>query len=218
MDTTLRDALSTARGACIAPFVLLLTLSDPIGAQPAREAGNRFQVSSATFRNDTTLPLSAIDNIVVNGSNVCSLGGSPGGDQSPQLSWTNAPADTRSFVVVLFDTTASFTHWGIYNIAGDATELPANAGAAATTFGSQVVNDFGNAQYDGPCPPSNLPPNVHHYVFTVYALASELDLPSSANFPANGEALYNAVIRAALRGDLLDSASITGFYSTTPTK
>jgi hypothetical protein len=48
-------------------------------------------------------------------------------------------------------------------------------------------------------------------------LASELDLPLSANFPANAGGLLRA-LQGAMRGDVLASASITGFYSTTPTK
>jgi len=199
-------------------FGLALGLTGPATSQAERESAGGFQVLSATFKNDTTLPLSMIDNIISGGSNICSLGGSAGGNQSPQLSWKNPPKDTRSFVVVAFDTTANFTHWGIYNIAGDATGLPANAGVASSPYGNQVLNDFLDPNYDGPCPPSNLPPNVHHYVFTVYALGSELDLPSTSNFPANAETLLRGLIQAALRGDLLDSASITGFYSTTPTR
>jgi Raf kinase inhibitor-like YbhB/YbcL family protein len=213
MNSTLGNAPSIA-----VIFGLALGLTGAANSQSAREPATGLQVRSATFKNDTTLPLSMVDNIISGGSNICSLGGSAGADQSPQLSWTNAPRDTRSFVVVAFDTTANFTHWGMYNIAGDATGLPANAGVAGSTYGNQVLNDFLDANYDGPCPPSNLPPNVHHYVFTVYALGSELDLPSSTNFPANAEALFRALIQVAMRGDLLDSASITGFYSTTPAK
>jgi Raf kinase inhibitor-like YbhB/YbcL family protein len=214
MNFTLRDALVTVMRGSITIIAVTLSLSGPANSQDDR----RFEVHSATFKNDTTVPLSMVDNIVVNGSNVCSIDGSPGGNQSPQLSWTNAPADTRTFAVVLFDTTASFAHWGMYNIAADATGLPANAGAAGSTFGQQVFNDFPDQNYDGPCPPANFPPNVHHYVFTVYAMGSELDLPSSANFPANADTLFRALLQAAMRGDVLASASITGFYSTTPTK
>lgn len=176
-----------------------------------------FRLTSTTFQNGTVLPISTIDNIVVNGVNVCSINGAPGGDESPELSWTGAPPGTRSFVVVLYDVTASFTHWGMYNIAGSATGLPQNAGVAGSTFGAQIVNDFGiAAEYDGPCPPANFAPFVHDYVFTVYALAVDLSLPSSANFPANAETLYHALIDAGRGGHILASASLLGLYSTTP--
>ena len=57
---------------------------------------------------------------------------------------------------------------------------------------------------------------MHEYRFTVYALDIELTLPSSANFPANAETLYHALIDAALDGDILASASIVGLFSSTP--
>lgn len=213
MNSKLRVELSTLMRGSIAVCVLALMVS----AAASSEEESRFEVHSATFQNGTTLPQSTIANILVGGSNICTLDGSAGGNQSPQLSWTNVPADTRSFAVVLFDTTASFAHWGIYNIASGTTGLPANAGAAGSNFGTQVFNDFPDQNYDGPCPPSNFPPNVHHYVFTVYALRSDLELPSSANFPANADTLFRALLKAAERGNVLASASITGLYSTTPT-
>ncbi len=175
------------------------------------------EVTSSTFENNTTLPLSMLSNIPVNGANSCSINGSPGGNQSPELSWKHARPDTRSFAVVAYDVTAAFTHWGMYNISGKATRLPENAGVAGSTFGTQIVNDFFiGAEYDGPCPPANVRPFVHQYVFTVYALDVELTLPSSANFPANAETLYQALIAAGQHHHILDSASITGLYSTTP--
>jgi Raf kinase inhibitor-like YbhB/YbcL family protein len=186
-----------------------------------QDSGHPFRLTSSTFDNNTTLPISAIKNILLpNGSNGCSIDGSPGGNESPELSWTRPRGNTRSFVVVLYDETAAFTHWGMYNISPDATGLPENAGVPGSQFGQQVVNDFGTTfggpEYDGPCPPPNFPPNVHHYVFTVYALDIMLDLPSSPNFPATAETLFQALIQAGENKHILESASITGLYSTTP--
>lgn len=149
----------------------------------------------------------------VNGLNVCTPDGSA---ESPQLAWSHAPHGTRSFVVVLYDTTAAFTHWGMYNIPHRTHELPQNAGVANSAFGSQIDNDFGDPHYDGPCPPAGVAPFAHHYVFTVYALDTQLTLQSSANFPANAETLYHALIRAGREGHILASASITGLFSSTP--
>jgi Raf kinase inhibitor-like YbhB/YbcL family protein len=177
-----------------------------------------FQLSSTAFSNDSFLPLSAINNNVVNNTNSCSINGLPGGNESPELSWTGAPAGTQSFVVTTYDVTAAFTHWGMYNIAASATGLPQNAGIAGSTFGSQIINDFFiGAEYDGPCPPANVAPFAHRYVFTVYALNVVLQLPSSANFPATAESLYQALIKAGQTRHILASATLTGLYSTTPT-
>jgi len=166
-----------------------------------------FELHSTTFANDGTPPLSMILNNVVNGVNTCTASGAAGLDESPELSWTGAPLGTRSYVVVLYDTTAAFTHWGIYNIQPDLRELPQNAGVANSTFGSEIENDFGlGEQYDGPCPPAGVAPDIHEYVFTVYALGNTLDLPSSANFPANAETLYHALIIAGAQGQILGHA------------
>ena len=199
-------------------ILIALSLALLAAAQvTTKNTTSQFQVTSTTFVNNQTLPLSTVHNIEMNGVNICSLDGSVGGNQSPELSWTNAPAGTKSFAVVLFDTTASFTHWGMYNISGTATGLPENAGVPGSPFGTQVINDFFiGAEYDGPCPPPNIEPTVHHYVFTVYALDKELTLQSSPNFPANAETLYNKLIDVAAAGHVLGSARITGLYSTTP--
>jgi Raf kinase inhibitor-like YbhB/YbcL family protein len=136
-----------------------------------------------------------------------------GGNQSPELSWTHAPSDTQSFVVVMFDETAAFTHWGMYNISPQTHQLPAGAGMAGSSFGAQVFNDYFLPEYDGPCPPPNLTPFSHHYIFTVYALDIVLKLPQSTNFPANAETLYQALIKAGRHDHILASASISGFFS-----
>jgi Raf kinase inhibitor-like YbhB/YbcL family protein len=176
-----------------------------------------FQLHSTTFSDYGTPPLSMILNNATNGVNACTASGAAGLDQSPQLSWTGAPWGTRSYVVVLYDTTASFTHWGMYNIQPSVNELPQNAGVANSTYGPEILNDFGlGQQYDGPCPPAGYAPEVHNYVFTVYALSATLDLPGSANFPANAETLYHALIKAGANGQILAKASLTALYSSTP--
>jgi len=174
--------------------------------QPANTDWHRqFSITSTTFTNGGQLPLST-----VLGSNNCTYI-SGGGDQSPELSWTNPPRGTRSFVVTLFDVTAAFTHWGMYNISPRTTELPENAGVAGSSYGQQVFNDFYlGAEYDGPCPPNNVTPLIHDYVFTVFALDTDLNLVSSPpNFPANAETLYRA-----MSDHVLQSASIHGYFST----
>jgi len=69
---------------------------------------------------------------------------------------------------------------------------------------------------DGPCPPAGVEPFAHHYVFTVYALDTELALSASANFPANAETLYEVLIHAGREGHTLASGSIVGLFSATP--
>jgi Raf kinase inhibitor-like YbhB/YbcL family protein len=197
--------------------VALGIVATQASAQKASDIPPTFQLHSTTFSPDSTLPLSTIFNNPVNGVNTCTASGAAGGDKSPELYWTGAPWGTQSFVVVLYDTTAAFTHWGMYNIAGNANGLPQNAGVAGSAYGQQILNDFEvGKEYDGPCPPANVAPDSHSYVFTVYALSTTLDLHQSANFPDNAETLYHALIAAGRKGEILGSASLTGFYSSTP--
>jgi Raf kinase inhibitor-like YbhB/YbcL family protein len=206
MIANYRKSIGLAAGIALALTVL-----------SAGAAAQEFQLHSSTFNNGSTLPISTILNNQSNGVNTCSINGAAGGDESPQLSWTGVPRGTQSFVVVLYDVTASFTHWGIYNIGGNVTQLPENAGVAGSPHGLQIENDFGlGQQYDGPCPPANVAPDTHTYVFTIYALKTTLRLPGSTNFPSNAETLYHALIRAGEQDEILGKAKLTGFYSSTP--
>ena len=83
----------------------------------------------------------------------------------------------------------------------------------------QGVNDYtlwfgGNADmsgdyygYDGPCPPWN-DSIVHHYVFTLHALALE-------RCPLDGR-FTGAEVKAALAAHTLGTATLTGVYSLNP--
>jgi phosphatidylethanolamine-binding protein (PEBP) family uncharacterized protein len=102
----------------------------------------------------------------------------------------------------------------MYNISPTLSGLPENAGVAGSVYGEQIVNDFGAAEYDGPCPPAGVAPFVHEYVFNVYALATKLYLPSSTNFPANAEALYQALINSG--GTVTFSKAQVSLASTRP--
>ncbi len=188
-------------------WIMTFCILAPGAAAHAEHPG--FEVTSATFGNGGTLPLSMVYNACTAYPN--------GGNESPQLSWRGAPAHTRTFTVILYDPVASFTHWGIYNISSKTTstpgELPENAGVAGSTVGTQIANDFGDLSYDGPCPPTQLAPVSHTYVITVYALDEELPtLPTMGAFPPGAEALYHALIAAGREGHILATASISGFF------
>ena len=111
-----------------------------------------------------------------------------GRNVSPALSWSNAPAGTKEFAVIVDDPDVPmpqpFVHWVIYKIPGTVKGLPENipidpaapmpseiAGAVQGTSG------FKRAIYRGPAPPAGKP---HHYHFAVYALDTALDLPAGA--------------------------------------
>jgi Raf kinase inhibitor-like YbhB/YbcL family protein len=205
---------------CVRVFTALTFLA--CASSAFAEDQGRFKLTSTTFEDGAIMPISTIYNYVYQGVNVCSIDGSPGGNESPELAWKHAPRGTRSFALVVFDETAGVVHWGMYNISGNTTELPQNAGVSGSAYGQQVINTYGSAgsnadlNYGGPCPPSAYPPNVHHYVFTIYALDTELTLDGTADFPPTALSLSEKLVEC--RDHILASASITGLYSTTPTQ
>ncbi|MFM0735194.1 YbhB/YbcL family Raf kinase inhibitor-like protein [Paraburkholderia sediminicola] len=96
-----------------------------------------------------------------------------GGNRSPQLTWHDAPAGTRSFAVTVFDPDApgrGWWHWAVAAIPATVNSLPENASSSGflKKLGAvEARNDFDTDGYGGPCPPPGKP---HRYVITVYAL------------------------------------------------
>lgn len=118
-----------------------------------------------------------------------SVFGCTGGNLSPALQWSGAPAGTKSFVLTLFDpdvpeTGSGWWHWVVYNLPANVDSLPKGAGAEHSSVlpagTQQGRTDLGNDAYHGPCPDKGQPP--HHYTFTIYALSVEkLDVPAEAS-------------------------------------
>src|SRR5688500_15893021 len=78
---------------------------------------------------------------------------------SPQLGWINPPPGTQSFVLHMHDmevarnrTTDDQVHWLVWNIPGDAKELPENvpAGATIASLGGAMQTSASGPQYRGP--------------------------------------------------------------------
>jgi len=98
-----------------------------------------------------------------------------GGDISPPLAWSGAPARTRSFTVLCRDPDApggTWYHWAVFDIPVDQSGLPEAYPKQARSGGiRQAVNDFRRSGYGGPCPPPGH--GVHHYRFRLLALDVE---------------------------------------------
>ena len=109
-----------------------------------------------------------------------------GANQSPELSWPEPPAGTKSLALVVDDPDApsgTFYHWGVFNIPATQRKIQGSAGnGAGDTNFVQAVNGFGNVGYGGPCPPKGHGP--HRYRFKLYALdVDRLTLSSDAKIP-----------------------------------
>lgn len=123
-----------------------------------------------------------------------------GADVSPPLAWMGQPSGTAQLLLIVDDTDAGgFVHWivavGSDAGSGLAEDVPPNAPTSV-----QGVNGFGRVGYGGPCPPSG----THHYRFTVYALATALQLSGNPTI---------SQVRAALpAAHVLGQAVLTGTY------
>jgi Raf kinase inhibitor-like YbhB/YbcL family protein len=135
--------------------------------------------------------------------------GCTGRNVSPALSWSNVPAGTKSFALLVYDpdapTGSGWWHWVAYNIPADAMSLPADAGDPKKNLmpGAAVQGrtDFGTPGYGGPCPPPGKP---HHYYFRLYALkVPKLVVPADATAALIG---YN------VNANSLGMAQILGLY------
>ena len=132
--------------------------------------------------------------------------GCSGGNQSPQLEWSDAPAGTQSFAVTVYDpdapTGSGWWHWVVYDIPATVHRLDAGAAKALPRGAKQGRNDFGSKDFGGACPPAGDKP--HRYIVTVHALnVPKLDVPADAS---------PALIGFTLHAHSLGTAALTGKY------
>lgn len=124
---------------------------------------------------------------------------------SPQLAWSAPPTGTASLALIVTDPDAplrTFVHWVLYNLPATKRELPdALPPQAQLADGSrQGRSDFGDIGYGGPCPPGHSP---HHYIFTLYALDTTLNLPAGAT---------KEQVDSAMQGHILAYGELVGLF------
>jgi Raf kinase inhibitor-like YbhB/YbcL family protein len=135
-----------------------------------------FEISSTTFKDGQMLPVKAA-NSKANAPNNANCVGE---NVSPQLSWVNPPADTKSFVLLMEDpegrAPAGVHHMVTYGIAPTVTGFAEGELSKPSDkfVGGKATQ--GTGIYNGPCTPPNVQP--HHYTFLLIATDLEpKDLP-----------------------------------------
>jgi len=185
--------------AWIAGGWLLAALTMAAAQTPKAGAGGKFTLSSPDIAEGKTIAAAQVFNQF----------GCTGGNISPALSWSNAPAGTQSFALLMHDpdapTGSGWWHWVVYNIPASATSLPAGAGDPKKSLmpagAIQGRTDYGSVGYGGPCPPPGKP---HRYYLRLYALkVAKLDVPADAS-----PALVGFNVNAASLG----KAELMGLY------
>ena len=128
-----------------------------------------------------------------------------GPDSSPALEWSNAPAKTASFALVMDDPDApagDWVHWVLWDVPASKQGLAENvAKTEQLADGShQGRNSFDRTGDNGPCPP---PGQTHRYFFRLYALDNKPTIAPGADRNA---------LEAATKGHVLATAVYMGTF------
>jgi Raf kinase inhibitor-like YbhB/YbcL family protein len=208
-------SLALAASAILFAGAILLVAAFPAAAQeggaappaPRPNVAPPLKLSTPAFTDGGTIPLKytcAATTPPPGGAMHISLG------VSPLLQWTNVPKGTASFVLILHDADAhigkafvDIPHWVVFNIPGDATELPEGVPPDAPLANGTMQGDnmMRRAAFQGPCAPPGAP---HHCTFELYALDTRLDLPQGA---------ARADIEKAMDGHVLSATVYIGLFA-----
>lgn len=134
--------------------------------------------------------------------------GCSGKNISPKITWKDAPSETKSFALTVYDpdapTGSGWWHWVVVNISATKTSLPANFGEKNSFVIdekiNQIQNDYSSFAYGGPCPPVGDKP--HRYIFTLHALKTEkIELKDNATAALAGYFInQNSIAKATVEG------------------
>jgi Raf kinase inhibitor-like YbhB/YbcL family protein len=126
-----------------------------------------------------------------------------GGDNvSPALSWSGAPAATKSFAIALLDpaspSLSNFVHWLAYDIPANKTSLKEGEASKPSTEFKSGKNGPGKEGYFGPCPPAGQ--KAHPFTFLLLAT----DLAPGALQPG----MTRDELAAALKDHVIDRTTL----------
>jgi Raf kinase inhibitor-like YbhB/YbcL family protein len=104
------------------------------------------------------------------------------GGVQPAFKFSGAPAGTVSYAIIFHDIDVSIggnpgdvLHWIAWNIPASANGIPEGSLPPGSVQGMNLLKQN---TYFGPGAPAG--PRYHHYVFELYALSANVDLPATA--------------------------------------
>ena len=126
-----------------------------------------FEISSTTFKDGSMLPVKAANSK----ANAPTNANCVGENVSPELSWVNPPAGTKSFVLLMVGPEgrggAGVNHWVSYGIPASVTGFAEGEVSKPTDKYVGGKSTQGVGFYSGPCTPPAVQP--HHYTFVLVA-------------------------------------------------
>jgi|HubBroStandDraft_1064217.scaffolds.fasta_scaffold10074_8 Raf kinase inhibitor-like YbhB/YbcL family protein len=130
----------------------------------AAYAADVFTLTSTTFQDGKIMPKKVANDRAGNPNCV-------GENVSPQFSWTNVPAGTKSFVLLMSDpegrAPSGVSHWVAYGIPASVTGFAEGETSKPSDKYVGGKSTMGVGNYSGPCTPPNTTP--HHYTFILIA-------------------------------------------------
>lgn len=156
------------------------------GPRP-KDAGASNPPAVEVKKNETTFSLTS--SVVTNGGAIPKEFTGDGDGVSPPIEWSNAPAGTKSFALVMHHIPGPGDvkwYWIVYNIPVDTKALP-RASKEIGVFGNNSVNS--RLEY---APPHSKGPGAKTYTLTLYALSAAPEF-KVAKERVDRDALLNAI-------------------------
>ena len=164
-----------------------------------------YQTTGYAFGLDRTIFSKGTINITtqrfMNGGQIPAENTCDGRDLSPAFIFDRIPDYAKSVVLVMDDADSNpkyFTHWIAFNINQYTTSIDSSKYLGEAVVGT---NDYGNQEYDGPCPPVG---ETHKYYFRIFALDIVLTLDETAK---------RSDLDAAMKGHIIANGEIYGIYT-----
>ena len=181
----------------IAAAITLSMLTACAMMQESEGPATAFRLTSPGMPDNSKLPAKAAGNFAKNAN--CT-----GQNVSPALAWSNAPANTKSFAIILDDQAGrnglGVSHAVIYGIPATTTSFAEGALGGASANGFVPGKNLLGSHWLGPCPPKGNAPQ--HYVMTMIATSLEPnELPAGLTRPE--------LLKALEGGKALRAASLT---------
>jgi hypothetical protein len=166
-------------------------------------ANAQMALKSTTFQDGQMMPKKVANKNAQNPNCV-------GENVSPELSWSGAPADTKSFAMLMEDPEgrggAGVHHWVAYGIPANVTSFAEGEVSKPSDKYVGGKSTQGVGFYSGPCTPPGSP---HHYTFVV--VATDLDAKELAPGLTREEFLAKLVPQGG-KSHAKGSAGLVGLF------
>ena len=167
----------------------MLMLAFWVNQAAAQQGGGGFRIPTLMLQSDA----------FADGAIIPDKYSARGGNLQPGFTFSNAEEGTVSYAIIFHDIDVTFgggtddiLHWVVWNIPASAGGIPEGGLPEGAVVGANLMRQN---SYMGPGAPPG--PKHHHYVFDLYALNANLDIPATSSRKELLEAMQGKVIAKA---------------------